>query len=123
MNPPAIQRWHRQGRASPRVADAGERVAGGLVELSYDSSRRGRNPKGSSSRDNLSGASFPPVLCVGGVRRQREADSENDRKPDPPHGHPGGGVWRESSRRQRSLELAALVELRLFDYLIRAPQH
>ena len=33
------------------------------------------------------------LLCLASERRENEADSENDcdRKPDPPHGHPGGG--------------------------------
>jgi len=31
------------------------------------------------------------LLRLGGEWREDEADSENDREPDPPHGHLGGG--------------------------------
>jgi len=30
------------------------------------------------------------LLALGGERRKSEADSENDREPDPPHGHLSG---------------------------------
>jgi hypothetical protein len=71
-------------------------AGGGLVELSYDARveaeiRRGPRPE----------ITYPGcLLCVGGVRRQREADSENDREPDPPHRHLGGG-WLAGSLAER----------------------
>jgi len=37
---------------------------------------------------------------LGRERRKCEADSENDREPDPPHGHLRVHGWRESSRRR-----------------------
>jgi hypothetical protein len=47
------------------------------------------------------------LLCFG--RRQKtQADSENDREPDQPHGHLGGVGWRESSRTLRRLSAGYL---------------
>src|SRR5262249_2083063 len=40
------------------------------------------------------------VLCLAGQRHKCQADSENDREPDPPHRHLGEDGWRESSRRR-----------------------
>jgi len=42
------------------------------------------------------------LLRLGGEGRKNYADRENDREPDPPHGHLGEDVWRESSRREPS---------------------
>src|SRR4030095_4337691 len=44
---------------------------------------------------------FCRLLCLGYGRRKSEAESENDREPDQPHGHLGGDGWRESSRTPR----------------------
>lgn len=41
---------------------------------------------------------FPCLLSLGGERRRREADSETDREPDPPHGHLVGMAGAKSSR-------------------------
>jgi len=32
------------------------------------------------------------LLRVGGERRSEEAETKNDREPDPPHGAPPGGM-------------------------------
>ena len=44
---------------------------------------------------------FSRRLRLGGERHKNEAESENDREPDQPHGHLGGGCCRESSRTPR----------------------
>ena len=51
--------------------------------------RRGRSQ--SAWHENVNASRLPSLLRLSGERRKKEADSENDREPDPPHGHPGGG--------------------------------
>jgi hypothetical protein len=41
------------------------------------------------------------LLSLGGGRRKKDTERENDREPDPPHEHLGGDGWRKSSRRRR----------------------
>ena len=43
---------------------------------------------------------FPSWLRLGGEWRETNADGENDRELDQPHGHLGKDGWREFSRRE-----------------------
>ena len=45
-------------------------------------------------------AVLPRLLRLGGERRKNKAESENDREPDQPHGHLGGG-WLAGSLAER----------------------
>ena len=66
---------------------------------------------------------FPGLLRLGRERRNDEAEHENKREPDQPHGHLGEDGWRESSRPELLAacpeESAALVEHALFEHLVR----
>jgi hypothetical protein len=44
---------------------------------------------------------FPGLLRFSGEMLTYDSDRENDREPDPPHGHLGRDGWRESSRGRR----------------------
>jgi hypothetical protein len=59
------------------------------------------------------------AVVVDGDRREPQAESENDREPDPPHGHLVGTAGGSLADDGRSQELAALVEHALLDDLVR----
>src|SRR5262245_21452491 len=62
------------------------------------------------------------LLRLGDERRKRETDSENDREPDPPHGHLGrmaSGSLADLNYGPSTQKLAALVEHGLLDDLVR----
>ena len=48
-----------------------------------------------SRSEHADAQGFRCLLRLSGERRKSEADRENDREPDPPHGHLGGDGWRE----------------------------
>ena len=59
---------------------------------------------------------FSWLLSLGGERRKKDADSENNREPDQPHGHHGCECTCAE-------ELAAFVAHALLDHLVRAQKH
>src|SRR5262245_35332662 len=61
------------------------------------------------------------LLRLSGERSKREADSENDREPDPSHAHLDLDSWRESSRRQ-VIAGAGRAGRALVDDLVCSPQ-
>jgi hypothetical protein len=52
--------------------------------------RRPAQPAAPRDRKPIRGSPLR-LLCVGADRRKCESDRDNDRKPDQPHGHLGGG--------------------------------
>ena len=57
---------------------------------------------GDADSQNPDAGNFALRLRLGSARRKREADGENDREPDHPHGGTSTeDGWRESSRRSR----------------------
>src|SRR5438445_2114176 len=70
--------------------------------------RRRRGGRNSSYFTSVMVLRLPQRL--GSKRRKREADSENDREPDQPHGHLGGDGWRESNKDGGCNSAAGLVK-------------
>src|SRR5262245_44057367 len=55
--------------------------------------------RGFSGRSHLEDADAPDLLRLLRLRNGRnDGETENDREPDPPHGHLGGAGCRESNR-------------------------
>ena len=52
---------------------------------------------------------FRRRLRLHGLRRNKQAESENDREPDQPHGHLDMGGWRESMTRELNVRAVASV--------------
>ena len=58
-----------------------------------------REGPGRETEQKANAGNLPRLLRLDGEWRERQAESENDREPDPPHWtHLGEDCWRESSR-------------------------